>query len=462
MFGNAKFRWFLLAPIFLAISVGVNSPVASFAGELEDGVDAAFRDDPKEAVRLFRLSAKQGNVKAQYNLGYMYEIGKGVPQDYREAAKWFRVAAKKGLAQAKFKLGWMYANGRGVLQDYVLAHMWISLSGLQGYQDAIDGRNMVEKKMTPQQIEKAQEMARNWKPDPNKAEPTVQATNEEVIHKIPIAKRFGAPNPHAYAFEPKGYPDSRNSISVKYTNIINGMMVDVKWEPIDSYDGSIVGEATIKFKNIKDGSNFSIYNSSFAIAKDRVEGLNLVRVELEDQNKEVEVGRFIFDKKAMDLEYKAPKFKNDSNILKQIYDFDAPFFFYDLDFDNNEELIVVLRGAGQRYSDIFKVYVLKDGRLVDKQEQITDHEPYLQLDGLSTINTKNRTINIHGSSGACNNYDKVYRFKPIPNDRQKGKYILEEYTVRENVRENGFLNCTGFTYKVDQNRKLTLISKKRL
>ena len=157
MSGNAKFRWFLLAPIFLAISVGVNSPVASFAGELEDGVDAAFRDDPKEAVRLFRLSAKQGNVKAQYNLGYMYEIGKGVPQDYREAAKWFRVAAKKGLAQAKFKLGWMYANGRGVPQDYVLAHMWISLSGLQGYQDAIDGRNMVEKKMTPQQIEKAQE-----------------------------------------------------------------------------------------------------------------------------------------------------------------------------------------------------------------------------------------------------------------------------------------------------------------
>ena len=58
----------------------------------------------------------------------------------------------------------MYETGRGVPQDYVLAHMWWNLAGSNGNKDAVKNRNIVEKKMTPSQIEKAQEMARNWKP----------------------------------------------------------------------------------------------------------------------------------------------------------------------------------------------------------------------------------------------------------------------------------------------------------
>ena len=296
--------------------------------------------------------------------------------------------------------------------------------------------------------------------------PNLNAANEVTLTQYAkrayIANRFGTPHPHAYAIEPKGYPDSNNSVSVKYTNIINGMMVEVKWEPIDSYGGSIVGEATIKFKNINDGSNFSIYNSSFGIGKHRAEDLNLVRVELEDQNKEVEIGRFIFDKKTIHLEYKAPEFKNDSDVLGQFYDLDVPFFFYDLDFDNNDELIVVLRGAGQRYSDIFKVYAFKDGHLIDKQIQITDDEPYLELDGLSTIDIENKTINIHGSSGACDNFDKTYRFLPSKSNAERGKYMLEKFSLRETREEGENLICHSLIYKADQNKKLTLISKKIL
>jgi len=36
MSGNAKFRWFLLAPILVALFVVVNSPIISWAGKLED------------------------------------------------------------------------------------------------------------------------------------------------------------------------------------------------------------------------------------------------------------------------------------------------------------------------------------------------------------------------------------------------------------------------------------------
>jgi len=94
----------------------------------------------------------------------MYRNGQGVPQDYKEAVKWYRLSAEQGFAQAQYNLGVMYVTGKGVQQDYVLAHMWFNLSSSQGMTTAIKVKNIVKKKMTPRQIEKAQELARNWKP----------------------------------------------------------------------------------------------------------------------------------------------------------------------------------------------------------------------------------------------------------------------------------------------------------
>ena len=85
-------------------------------------------------------------------------------QDYQEALKWFRFSAAQGLAKAQYNLGVMYFNGQGVPQDYVLAHMWWNLSGSNEQKEAIENRNIVEERMSKQQIEKAREMARNWKP----------------------------------------------------------------------------------------------------------------------------------------------------------------------------------------------------------------------------------------------------------------------------------------------------------
>ena len=58
----------------------------------------------------------------------------------------------------------MYALGLGVPQDYVHAHMWISLAAAQGDADAVNNRDIVAAKMTPDQIAEAQKLAREWKP----------------------------------------------------------------------------------------------------------------------------------------------------------------------------------------------------------------------------------------------------------------------------------------------------------
>ena len=58
----------------------------------------------------------------------------------------------------------MYDFGQGVPQDYVSAHMWFNLCGSSGDKDCVSSIRHIEKMMSPSQIEKAQDMARNWKP----------------------------------------------------------------------------------------------------------------------------------------------------------------------------------------------------------------------------------------------------------------------------------------------------------
>jgi uncharacterized protein len=72
--------------------------------------------------------------------------------------------AESGVVVAQYYLGMMYANGQGITRDYVLAHMWYNLSVLQGNESAKSQIRSLEKRMSPQQIEQAQEMVRGWKP----------------------------------------------------------------------------------------------------------------------------------------------------------------------------------------------------------------------------------------------------------------------------------------------------------
>ena len=111
-----------------------------------------------------KAHAVLGEAVAQYNLGLMYDEGKGVPQNYAEAIGWYRKAAEQGDAYAQHNLGNMYGTGEGAPQDYVRAHMWYDLAAAQGIEIARKHRELIAKKMTPADILKAQRLAREWKP----------------------------------------------------------------------------------------------------------------------------------------------------------------------------------------------------------------------------------------------------------------------------------------------------------
>ena len=82
--------------------------------------------------------------------------------DYETALKEFRPLAEQGDPLAQSYLGGMYAEGEGLPKDYVLAHMWMNLAAAKGVQEAVKGRDLLEKNMTPAQIGRAQRLAREW------------------------------------------------------------------------------------------------------------------------------------------------------------------------------------------------------------------------------------------------------------------------------------------------------------
>ena len=115
--------------------------------------------DYAEAAKWYRLAAEQGNAAAQNNLGVMYDEGEGVPQDDREAVKWYRNAAEQGNASAQYNLGVMYDLGEGVPKDRVKAYAWLSLSAANGKENAARGKDLLRSRMTAEQVAEGQELA---------------------------------------------------------------------------------------------------------------------------------------------------------------------------------------------------------------------------------------------------------------------------------------------------------------
>jgi len=116
--------------------------------------------DFKEAVEWFQKSANQGFAPAQYNLGVMYSDGEGVEKDSKEAAKWYRKAAEQGFGSAQKNLGVMYGFGNGVLQDYVTAYAWVNIAEANGADVKKFESEILEKKMTPEQIAEGQKLTK--------------------------------------------------------------------------------------------------------------------------------------------------------------------------------------------------------------------------------------------------------------------------------------------------------------
>jgi TPR repeat protein len=87
---------------------------------------------PTKIMRAWRKAAEGGHARAQNNLGYCNEFGKGVAVDCKAAAAWYAKAAAQDFANAQHNLGCLYGNGKGVSQDLKAAAAWYAKAAAQG------------------------------------------------------------------------------------------------------------------------------------------------------------------------------------------------------------------------------------------------------------------------------------------------------------------------------------------
>ncbi|HUT41344.1 MAG TPA: tetratricopeptide repeat protein [Gammaproteobacteria bacterium] len=118
---------------------------ASRASAVEWFSKSAAQNNSQAASRLKLMSenetrfdrtlteAEQGDRVSQYELGNMYTKGIGVDIDYRKAIAAYEKSAGQGYDKAAYKLGLIYNEGSGIPADMKAAFKWFRIAATNGY-----------------------------------------------------------------------------------------------------------------------------------------------------------------------------------------------------------------------------------------------------------------------------------------------------------------------------------------
>jgi hypothetical protein len=220
-------------------------------------------------------------------------------------------------------------------------------------------------------------------------------------------------------------------VQVNYNQKVHGYHVTVVWKPILIKSGNAVGPAMLEFKN--DSTVFTLTNNHFSLPA------TLVDVETDENN--------IIGVKTnqIAIDYKKPTIQN--KLFEMIA---VPFLFVDLDFDGEKEILLTKSGQGQRFGDAYDVYALDAGILSPDFYQITNKEPYNQIDHKTKLNKEKKELTIYSAGGACGSTEQTYSL------------VNGALTVMKRIRMEPAGNsskCFELTYSVENGLE-TLLSKR--
>ena len=148
--------------IILAISVALATPGWA---EIEEARDLMEAGEFEAALEALLPAARSGNADAEELIGVMYALGLGVEKDPERAFEWYLRSSMKGHPGAQSGIGWYYELGIGMpAPDLVRAYMWYGLSAIGGDPDAVLSLEEIQKKMTQDEIDRAEVLINDYKP----------------------------------------------------------------------------------------------------------------------------------------------------------------------------------------------------------------------------------------------------------------------------------------------------------
>ncbi len=119
------------------------SPSLVMANEAQNHYDLGMSESEKgnftKAYEYLKKAAELGYAEAQYQLGQLYESGKGVAKDTEEASAWYVKAAEQGYEDAKAKAKPTYEKTKeSVKENAQKAGTWVKDTATKGYEKTRD------------------------------------------------------------------------------------------------------------------------------------------------------------------------------------------------------------------------------------------------------------------------------------------------------------------------------------
>ena len=86
----------------------------------ERGNKAWDAGKPRVAFEIFKKAAMSGDKDTFGNLGYCYDVGKGVKRNFKKALFWYKKAVRSGAGAAASNIGTMYRD----IANFQRARYW--------------------------------------------------------------------------------------------------------------------------------------------------------------------------------------------------------------------------------------------------------------------------------------------------------------------------------------------------
>ena len=243
------------------------------------------------------------------------------------------------------------------------------------------------------------------------------------------------------------------NVYFKYNQLVNSYEITGRWMPFDAH--SETGGVIINFRHVESGQSFHYTESIYC-------NFDMDEITFSDGFKGYQDGDVYY------LDYKIHD--NPDSYKDSPLSYYAPFQFYDVDFDGEQELLIndcdQIKGG-----NTYRTYKVGKNDI-----ELMDYVPFNALDNEVTFDKPNKKIRLHrfdgvfdSSSIVFSKYPTIISNKNIPQSLLQGwttsRQILEEYykQARTDFRLDSiyqYFNQDSVHIYATVNGKLTLVAKR--